>query len=87
MTEIRCVKCRRLLFKAEKWEGKIEIRCPKCGYTSDIEIEVKEGEYRSVKYLPSRYVKDCISDAVGLSEGGMRFQVEMAKETKVQIIR
>jgi len=32
MTEIRCVKCRRLLFKQEGIFGKIEIKCPKCGY-------------------------------------------------------
>jgi len=32
MTEIRCVKCGRLLFKAKWWEGVLEIQCGKCGY-------------------------------------------------------
>ena len=36
MTKIRCVKCRRLLFKGE-WKGKIEIKCPKCGMIDVIE--------------------------------------------------
>ena len=31
MTEIRCVKCRRLLMKAKTVDA--EIKCPKCGYT------------------------------------------------------
>lgn len=30
MTEIRCVKCKRMLMKAV--ELNIEIKCPKCGY-------------------------------------------------------
>ena len=30
MTEIRCVKCKRLLMKARIFAG--EIKCPKCGY-------------------------------------------------------
>ena len=39
MTEIRCVKCKRLLFKVEsRWDVNpaIEIKCPKCGYINHI---------------------------------------------------
>lgn len=36
MTEIRCVKCRRLLMKATRFDG--EIKCPKCGYVNNIII-------------------------------------------------
>jgi LSD1 subclass zinc finger protein len=35
MTEVRCVKCRRLLFKAEG-SFKTEIKCPKCKYINKI---------------------------------------------------
>jgi len=39
MTEIRCVKCRRLLFKVDPYEGfGIEIKCPKCGYVNKLNI-------------------------------------------------
>ena len=36
MTEIRCVKCKRLLFKIieDDWKAVIEIKCPKCSYKS-----------------------------------------------------
>jgi len=34
MTEIRCVKCKRLLMKAESIDA--EIKCPKCGYVNKI---------------------------------------------------
>ncbi len=36
MTEIRCVKCRRLLMKVEDNKGTIEIKCPKCGHINRI---------------------------------------------------
>ena len=36
MTEIRCVKCRRLLMKAET--AKAEVKCPKCGYLNHLII-------------------------------------------------
>lgn len=37
MTEIRCVKCNRLLFKSNgKWDDPIEIKCPKCSYLNHI---------------------------------------------------
>ena len=32
MTEIRCKKCNRLLFKTEDLIGYLEIKCPKCGF-------------------------------------------------------
>ncbi len=32
MTEIRCVKCNRLLFKGIEFCGTIEVKCSKCGY-------------------------------------------------------
>jgi LSD1 subclass zinc finger protein len=38
MTEIRCVKCRRLLFKA-KGAFHVETKCPKCGYLNRIGSE------------------------------------------------
>jgi len=36
MTEIRCVKCNRLLFKGTNFYGSIEVKCPKCGYINNI---------------------------------------------------
>lgn len=36
MTEIRCVKCGRLLFKANETFGMLEIKCSKCGYINKI---------------------------------------------------
>ncbi len=34
MTEIRCVKCNRLLMKAQMVLG--EVKCPKCGYINKV---------------------------------------------------
>ena len=36
MTEIRCVKCGRLLLKANYIEG--EVKCPKCHYINKMGI-------------------------------------------------
>jgi len=43
LTEIRCVKCKRLLMKAEYEKDrninvKVEIKCPKCGYVNKFTI-------------------------------------------------
>ena len=32
MTESRCVKCNRLLFKQVDFYGSIEVKCNKCGF-------------------------------------------------------
>ncbi len=32
MTDIRCVKCNRLLFKQIDFRGSIEVKCSKCGF-------------------------------------------------------
>ena len=42
MTEIRCVKCNRLLFKHEG-EGcfRVEVKCPKCGHIHNYTMEEK----------------------------------------------
>jgi len=34
MTEIRCVKCNRLLMKGQVFQA--EIKCPKCGYLNHL---------------------------------------------------
>ncbi len=34
MTDLRCVKCNRLLMKAIHFNG--EIKCPKCGFINNI---------------------------------------------------
>lgn len=34
MIEVRCVKCKRLLMKAQ--DSIAEIKCPKCGYINHI---------------------------------------------------
>jgi len=47
------VKCRRLLFKAEEWFGRIEIKCPKCGFIDMISMVVDNGD-NAVKYLITR---------------------------------
>lgn len=52
MTEIRCAKCRRLLMKAEVVKG--EIKCPKCGYISQVEKEDSK-EYAIVE---QKWLKD-----------------------------
>jgi len=36
MVETRCKKYRRLFFRGDFKEGKIEIKCPKCGYVQKI---------------------------------------------------
>ena len=48
MTEIRCVKCRRLLMKAENLIGEIEIKCPKCGFIDLVEIKIQDGKYINI---------------------------------------
>ena len=49
MTEIRCVKCNRLLFKFNggTWSD-TEHKCPKCGTLNKIRIE-KEGIFNGMK--------------------------------------
>ncbi len=81
MTEIRCVKCRRLLFRAKGYKGQIEIKCPKCGYTSEIQIDVSNGKYITRKIIPLSYLKNdpkFIEDF----QGGANFQNKMAKEAR-----
>ena len=36
MTEIRCVKCKRLLMKTDMVEGTISVKCGKCGYVNTV---------------------------------------------------
>jgi len=36
MTEIRCVKCKGMLMKADIKFGTVEIKCRKCGYMNKI---------------------------------------------------
>jgi len=44
MTEIRCVKCNRLLLRASHAKG--EVKCPKCGYYNHVDFgEVPEEPY------------------------------------------
>ena len=43
MTEIRCVKCNRLLMKAK--EINVEIKCPKCGCINRIMYIPPDGSY------------------------------------------
>ncbi len=40
MTEIRCVKCRKLLMKADWIQA--EIKCPKCGYINKLAIVINK---------------------------------------------
>lgn len=44
MTDIRCVKCRKLLFKGCGTWSQIEVKCPKCGSLNVVRIE-REGIY------------------------------------------
>lgn len=49
MTEVRCAKCRRLLFKVIEWpsvKGEFEIKCPKCGYLDEIVIRLEKAGNR-----------------------------------------
>jgi len=48
MTEIRCVKCRRLLFKG--YFSKVEIKCPKCGYVQTLWQDEDTHEQIEVQY-------------------------------------
>ncbi len=59
MIEIRCVKCKRLLMKANHFEG--EIKCPKCGYTNKI-----YAFNHTVSYVEDNKIK------VSITEGGNR---------------
>lgn len=55
MTEIRCVKCRRLLMKVDYISSRLQIKCPKCGHMftgtlfagnePDVESAVKSVEH------------------------------------------
>ena len=38
MTEVRCVKCNRLLFKTLATENVIEVKCPKCGFLNEFNL-------------------------------------------------
>ena len=49
MKEIRCKKCDRLLFKTSEHEMEIEIKCPKCGYINNLEVDKKAKHLYSVK--------------------------------------
>ncbi len=51
MTEIRCVKCRRLLMKAEGLLGRAEIKCPKCGYYNSINMNDSKHYTDYEKYI------------------------------------
>lgn len=42
--EIRCKKCNRLFFRIKGPGGKIEIKCPKCGYEQTITIAARQGD-------------------------------------------
>ena len=67
MTEIRCVKCKRLLFKGE-WNGKIEIKCPKCGFIDAIQVTDGKVEVR----VDVALVNAAKGDLIG-------FELDMAK--------
>ena len=43
MTEIRCVKCKRLLMKIDTEGALIETKCPKCNYLYTFHCERKDG--------------------------------------------
>jgi len=39
MTDVRCVKCRKLLFKVTKnGHSEVEVKCPKCGYLNNVYV-------------------------------------------------
>jgi phage FluMu protein Com len=50
MIDIRCMKCKRLLMKAEFVKG--QIKCPKCGYIQPI-IKAEE-IIKMMRQLPAR---------------------------------
>jgi len=68
LTEIRCLKCNRLLFRAEDWIGKIEIKCPKCGFIDMISICVHNGRKVAKALLSKEMIKNAKFDAIGYEE-------------------
>jgi phage FluMu protein Com len=77
MTEIRCVKCGRLLMKiSDPWtrtqiaisrEG-VQIKCPKCGYVNQFTFAVNPNKYPKVK-----------DGEIGHLEGGIDSTLELMR--------
>jgi len=51
MTEIRCVKCGRRLFDIEFIQGRINIKCPKCGTKNDVSTDKNMTLYVNSKII------------------------------------
>ena len=61
MRELRCEKCRRLLFKEYIFDGHVEIKCSACGF-------VKKYNFKYYKNLKKK------DDTIGLDEGAIDSQ-------------
>ena len=81
MTEIRCVKCRRLLFKVLNCAGKIEIKCPKCGMVDIVQLTIKEGDLEVSNFIDGEILRLVNFDIIEAEETQMKAAIRQYRNS------